>query len=389
MKENQTQFLKMLELYRNIRNIRKYFMNKSMLKALEFKAICLSAFYLLYLVYLIVNPIRHLVDIIQLQNTTTGGMLVYFYILIYRCYLSLFFFAKMLKDSDDNQLFENFAELETDEEDRKYYNTNSVYSHTTFFVFIFTPLFLDVCVDIIFPLCSNDFLTFLIFPLPTYNKYHILVLIIQTIFNGISLVIVLLDLYIDFIISIAAIYEFNKVAKEAQRCVTEQQSDNTGVFKKHKKITEICNTHDTLSSVLRLVNESLQMTSGFIVLYSIISCCLATYGMINYSFTTNLYTYVYVLFNVNVMLLILLGMIWLGIRLNRSVHSITQSIHYMQFQGVDQEVVAKILVFLNRLTTESHGIDVGGCFVITPSSTLTMIGSFITYILVVIQTKPL
>ncbi|XP_052825893.1 uncharacterized protein LOC106880719 isoform X3 [Octopus bimaculoides] len=81
--------------------------------------------------------------------------------------------------------------------------------------------------------------------------------------------------------------------------------------------------------------------------------------------------------------------LWNGVRLHAAVHSITQSIHFMQFQDIKQEVIAKILVFLNRLTTESHGIDVGGCFVITPSSTLTMLGSFITYILVVIQTKSL
>ncbi|XP_036361422.1 uncharacterized protein LOC118764608 isoform X2 [Octopus sinensis] len=141
--------------------------------------------------------------------------------------------------------------------------------------------------------------------------------------------------------------------------------------------------------MMRFINESAQITTGFIVLGSIISSCIATYGIINNYLETDLYKFIYVLLMTANNIMYLIVTIWCGIRLNTSVHSITQSIHYMQFQGVDQEVVAKILVFLNRLTTESHGIDVGGCFVITPSSTLTMIGSFITYILVVIQTKPL
>ncbi|XP_036361423.1 uncharacterized protein LOC118764608 isoform X3 [Octopus sinensis] len=141
--------------------------------------------------------------------------------------------------------------------------------------------------------------------------------------------------------------------------------------------------------MLGLLNQSIWCESGCIALSSIINCCISTYGIINDSFKNNTYIFIYITLLTCAGFLNLMFMFWLGIRLNKSVHSITQSIHYMQFQGVDQEVVAKILVFLNRLTTESHGIDVGGCFVITPSSTLTMIGSFITYILVVIQTKPL
>ncbi|XP_036361419.1 uncharacterized protein LOC118764607 isoform X3 [Octopus sinensis] len=211
----------------------------------------------------------------------------------------------------------------------------------------------------------------------------------QVVINCILLTSYIFDMYINFIMGFILKYEFEKLASQAQRYLKEQQPHISILAKKPREITDLCNAHENLSAILELVNESLRFITGYIVLGSIISSCIATYGIINESFKNNGYIYTYTAIAAFSNMMFWIITLWHGVRLHAAVHSITRSIHYMQFQDIKPEVVAKILVFLNRLTTESHGIDVGGCFVITPSSTLTMIGSFITYILVVIQTKSL
>lgn len=329
MKSNRSQFLKTLELYGKISNVRKHIFNKSMGKAIEFKSISLSAFYLLYIIYLIGNPIRHFVTLMQLQNSNTTEIFVYFYVLLYRCFLSLFCLIKVFRDSNDTKLIQYLTHLQTVGDDKKSYSTNLIYSSTTVYVYIFGPVISYICIDSILPHYSNDFLAFLTFPVPTNNTYYIPVLTIQNIFNSLSLTIVLLDLYVGFITTITLIYEFNKVTKEAQTLAEEHQSDKFISLKKHRNITEICNSHDTLSKVLRLVNETLQITTGFIMISSIISCCIVIYGMINNSWKTDQYTYIYVLLMTSVTIVYLIKTIWSGVRLNRQVSVIRYLYDYI------------------------------------------------------------
>ncbi|XP_036361420.1 uncharacterized protein LOC118764607 isoform X4 [Octopus sinensis] len=227
----------------------------------------------------------------------------------------------------------------------------------------------------VLPLFSPDLLTFLTYPVPINSTFNIPFLTMQVVINCILLTSYIFDMYINFIMGFILKYEFEKLASQAQRYLKEQQPHISILAKKPREITDLCNAHENLSAILELVNESLRFITGYIVLGSIISSCIATYGIINESFKNNGYIYTYTAIAAFSNMMFWIITLWHGVRLHAA--------------DIKPEVVAKILVFLNRLTTESHGIDVGGCFVITPSSTLTMIGSFITYILVVIQTKSL
>lgn len=141
--------------------------------------------------------------------------------------------------------------------------------------------------ELIFSLCNNEFLTFLVFPVPTHSIYYILPLKIQVIFSGISLAAILLDLYVELIITVTLIYKFNKLTNEAQLFLKEKLSEKTGLFTKRNGVIGICNTHDTLSTPLRLSNETVQIITGYIILGSMINSCSLTYVLINNSIKTD------------------------------------------------------------------------------------------------------
>ncbi|XP_052825892.1 uncharacterized protein LOC106880719 isoform X2 [Octopus bimaculoides] len=370
---NETQFLKTLEIYRKINSFSKSIIDISLMKSNKLKAIFLQVFCALFYIYLILNPIRHIVSLIQLKTIENDKMFLYIYIIFFRIFLSLSPFIKLFRKSRDKELIEKFAKLKTEDEDGIWYNNPIIYKSV--YILICLIIIGSITLDFIIPLLSYDLLIFYEYPVPNTYTYIIPFLVMQIVFNSVSALSILTDVYIYLLIAVTLICHFNKVANEAQIYVTEKQSAKSDIITNHGEITDICNTHDALCLIVRLVNDSLQFISGFLVFGSVISCCIATYGIINDSFKTNMFINIYVAVVVTGCLSSWTAMLWCGIQLNRS--------------DIKQEVIAKILVFLNRLTTESHGIDVGGCFVITPSSTLTMLGSFITYILVVIQTKSL
>ncbi|XP_036361418.1 uncharacterized protein LOC118764607 isoform X2 [Octopus sinensis] len=372
VKTNETQLLKTLEVYRKINSCGKSIIDISLMKSNKLKSVCLQVFFALFYMYLILNPIRHIVSLIRLKTLENDKMFLYIYIIFFRLFLSLSPFIKLFRKSRDEELIEKFAGLKIDDEDGIWYNKPIIYKSV--YILICLIIIGSITLDFIIPLLSYDLLIFYEYPVPNTYSYIIPFLAMQIVFNSISALSVLSDVYIYLLIAVTLMCHFNKVANEAQIYVTEKQSANSD-FTHHGEITDICNTHDALSSIVRLVNDSLHYISGFIVFGSMVSCCIATYGIITDTFKNNMYINIYVAVVISGCLSAWIAVLWCGIQLNRS--------------DIKPEVVAKILVFLNRLTTESHGIDVGGCFVITPSSTLTMIGSFITYILVVIQTKSL
>lgn len=138
--------------------------------------------------------------------------------------------------------------------------------------------------------------------------------------------VLVVDLFIDLVIGFTLSYEFENVANEAERYITEKQSEHSNFITEHKDFTGICIAHDSLSRKLKILNEPLQVSSGFVVVSSIVSCCIATYGIINGSWNTDLCTFMYVAALIWGCLLYLVALIWCGLRLNKSV-----SIFYNNF----------------------------------------------------------
>lgn len=318
MQLENTQFLKMMELYLKI-NIRLSLRNILSLKTLKLSSICFHAVFILYLIYLVLNPIFAIAHFIQIEGKTKNQLFIYMYQIFAQCFLSMYNLVKIFRNSNEEQVIKTFGELLIDEDDRIFYNCKSIYSRKLlsavlgFFIIIYLIMFIIVLY------INSDFQSFISYPFPYKNSFDWLIITMYALFNTISITSMIFDLYMQYAMRTALIYEFNKTANEAQRYVEIKQPNISYFFQKHKDITEICNTHDILSTILKLLNESYQLQSGFIVLTSIGGCCIATYGVINSSFQQISITYIYVLYMISCGLTFLMITVWIGIRLNNSV----------------------------------------------------------------------
>lgn len=319
MKLNETRFFKMLYFYRKFDTIRTVSLKPSTLKTFKLKTICLQFFFILLSIHIILDPIRHIVALLDLESFHPHVIFLYIYIILYRSFTSLFCLVKHFRGSNAKQLIEIYSKLEIKGEDEKYYNSFLIYSYGRLTILIALSVICNLIMHLILPLLSIDLLMFFTYPVPNHSAYIIPVLIEQLVFNCITFMSVVIDLYVNLTIILTLIYQFNKLSNEARNYMKENQLSNAFLIKKHKDIIEICNTHDTLSSILTLVNESLQMISGYIVFSSITSCSILTYGIINISSGSNKYLYVYVSMIAFGYFLYWIAIFWGGIRINQAV----------------------------------------------------------------------
>lgn len=317
---NEKQFLKTLEVYRKINNVCKSIDDISSMKSNKLKRMCLQVFFSLLYIYLILNPIRHIVSLIHLKTLSTDQIFLYIYMMCIRIFLSLSPFVKLLGKSNDEEIIEKFTELKTEYEDGMWYNKPIIYNSV--YVLMCLIIIGSITMDLILPLLSDDLLIFYKYPVPNTYTYIIPFLAMQVVFNCISALLILTDVYINFLIAINLMYHFRTVASEAQTYVSEKQSTMSYGIKNHREITDICNAHDTLSLTLRLVNDSMHFNTGFLVFGTMVSCCIATYGIIDNSFKSKIYINIYLAVVISGCLSAWSIMLWCGILLNKSVCSI-------------------------------------------------------------------
>lgn len=319
MKRERSQFLKMLEYYRKFKNIRKSVKNISSLKSLNCARIFLYALYILHCVYLVLNPIRLIIALILLNISKSDDIFAYICIIFYQGSFYLLSFIKLFTNSKDNQLIETLAGIEIQDEDRKFYNCKVKFSYVSLSIGVLMTVAVYIVLDQLLPLLNTDLLAFFTYPVPINSTFTIPFLTIHVLINCTSLTFHFFDTYINFIIATILKYEFNKLAIQAQRYLKEQKPHVSILSKKLREITNICNAHDNLTTILRLVNESLRLTTGYIGIGSLISACIATYGIINDSFENNASIYIYITLAASNNLLFWFITLWNGICLHAAV----------------------------------------------------------------------
>lgn len=260
-----TRLCKMLEFYKKIDNFTKIHANQFSLEISDIKNTCLQVFHLLLSIYLIINPTRLIISLIEFEHLSTGNVFTYIYMICYRCFIAVTCLYKFFRNPVITELIEIFYELNIDEEDKRFYDSKVLFSWIPLYIYLAFNIAYSIILDCFITLFSEDSWRFNTYPFQNNNINARLYLIIDTVFTSIPFLYMMLDTYIHFITALTLIYQFNKVAKETQRYIREKQSDITFLFKRQREITEIIRTHDSLSTILILLNESLNLISGFIV----------------------------------------------------------------------------------------------------------------------------
>lgn len=317
---NESQFLKTLKFYVKMNRYLKSMTDISLLKSNKVKGFSVQVLSLIFYTYLLLNPIRLVVSLVEMEPMEMHEMFLYMYIIFFRMFHSLCPLIKLFRKCRHKELIEKFAEHKTENEENLWYNKSIIYKSV--YILLCVIVIGAIIIDLVIPLWNKDLLTYLKYPVPADYKFIIPFLAMQAVFNSLAAFSIFIDIYINLLIAVTLTYHFNKVANEAQSYVTEKQSAKPDSIKNHREITDICNTHDTLSSILRLVNESLKIVSASNVLGSIISCCFVTYGIINNVVKNNMYTNIYVAMMVLGCALTWIAIFWCGIYLNSAVSSI-------------------------------------------------------------------
>lgn len=317
MKVKETEFFKLLEFYQKCDRFRKSCMALSSFKTPIIKVISVQAFYILFCIYVIANPIRHIVTLIQYGKIKIHLILLYSFTIYFRICLSVFSLLKIFRRSKSKQLIEAVAEIEN--VDEQYSFMHILYSFKTFYAIMILTILSNIFVDFVVPCLNEDLLGFLTFPISTDDIFKISILGIQTALNSIPLVMLVSDLHLGLVIGFAFSYEYNKLTNEAESYATEKQSDYSNFITKCKDITEICNAHDILSRKVVFVNEWLHLTSGFVVVSSNLCFCIATYAVINGLLEKDIFAHLYISMLASGCFFYLILLLCCGIYLHKSV----------------------------------------------------------------------
>ncbi|CAE1281263.1 unnamed protein product [Acanthosepion pharaonis] len=80
--------------------------------------------------------------------------------------------------------------------------------------------------------------------------------------------------------------------------------------------------------------------------------------------------------------------IFVGVKINSAAHELKEDLYNVDMTNMSSDVISKLSIFLTRLTASPIGISVAGLFIIDNSTILMLAGTLLTYVVVVIQTKP-
>lgn len=167
MKVKETQLFKLLKLLQKIAEFNQSCMKISSVKSPKFKTVCFQAFYIIFFMYVIINPIRFIVTLIHIEQTKPGRLFPYSYILVGRGYVSGFTLLKVFQQSKLKQLIEEFDEINLEDESRKYRYLMLLYSFKAFYATIGITILSNEIIDLMLPYFNTDLWGYFTFPIST------------------------------------------------------------------------------------------------------------------------------------------------------------------------------------------------------------------------------
>ncbi|XP_046566492.1 uncharacterized protein LOC124275060 [Haliotis rubra] len=155
---------------------------------------------------------------------------------------------------------------------------------------------------------------------------------------------------------------------------------------KEEDIEDIRDYHASLTDLVEHVCSlmSRHVAAGYVS--SFLAVCFCLYSIINEekSFTTLAVTS----FAVSSSITHLIALTYTGVRLHEAAHQPLNILHDLAGRNMPDRVIGLVTLFTNKLSQRQIGISALGLMTITKDTILTMIGTLLTYVFIVIQFKP-
>ncbi|XP_067656206.1 gustatory receptor for sugar taste 64a-like [Haliotis asinina] len=155
---------------------------------------------------------------------------------------------------------------------------------------------------------------------------------------------------------------------------------------KEEDIEDIRSYHVSLTDLVEHVCSlmSRHVAAGYIS--SFLAVCFCLYSIINNakSFTNMAVTS----FAVCTSIMHLIALTYAGVRLHEAAHQPLNILHDLAGRNMPDRVIGLVTLFTNKLSQRQIGISAIGLMTITKDTILTIIGTLLTYVFIVIQFKP-
>ncbi|XP_071104697.1 gustatory receptor for sugar taste 61a-like [Haliotis cracherodii] len=155
---------------------------------------------------------------------------------------------------------------------------------------------------------------------------------------------------------------------------------------KEEDIEDIRGYHASLTDIVEHVSSLMfrHVAAGYVSSFLIV--CFGLYSIINddKSFVNLSMAGGYVYMSI----LHLIALTYIGIRLHEAAHRPLNILHDLAGRNMPDRVVGLVTLFANKLSQRQIGISALGLMTITKETILTIIGTLLTYVFIVIQFKP-
>ncbi|XP_071092972.1 gustatory receptor for sugar taste 61a-like [Haliotis cracherodii] len=155
---------------------------------------------------------------------------------------------------------------------------------------------------------------------------------------------------------------------------------------KEEDIEDIRGYHATLTGLVEYVCSFISIYVGVAFLSSFLSVCFCLYILINN--VPSLLNTGIATFCVYYSILCLITVTYLGVRLHEAAHGPLNILYDLAGRNMPDRVIALVTLFANKLSQRQIGISALGLMTITKDTILTIIGTLLTYVFIVIQFKP-
>ncbi|XP_048242518.1 uncharacterized protein LOC124143189 [Haliotis rufescens] len=155
---------------------------------------------------------------------------------------------------------------------------------------------------------------------------------------------------------------------------------------KEEDIEDIRGYHASLTDIVEHVSSlmSRHVAAGYVS--SFLSVCFCLYSVINDD--TSFMKMSIVAYAVCSSIQHLIALTYIGIRLHEAAHRPLNILHDLAGRTMPDRVIGLVTLFANKLSQRQIGISALGLMTITKDTILTIIGTLLTYVFIVIQFKP-
>ncbi|XP_071092568.1 uncharacterized protein [Haliotis cracherodii] len=210
------------------------------------------------------------------------------------------------------------------------------------------------------------------------SKLYWPLIVLNTIYSG-CIILQYHSLLLLFLsISLLLTYEYDV-------CTLRLLRASEGSFKE-EDIEDIRGYHATLTGLVEYVCSFISIHVAAAYLSSFLIVCFCLYVLIND--VRYLGHIAFAAFAVYFSTLCLITLTYFGIRLHEAAHRTLNILHDLAGTKMPDRVIAFVSLFANKLSQRQIGISALGLMTITKDTILTIIGTLLTYVFIVIQFKP-